>query len=169
MIEFQNLGQAIEHIQSIVASVNFDSSCRDGGQLGWVCAEYIAAAIRDRSYKTQGSRHGAWPANSPLYADWKIQHYGHDITNVRTDHMLSHDSLRGTVDINGNEMTMTYGLGTYSPRPRVKDDRRRTDREKAVYAHGQYRQFYNITPEVSKPAVDAVRRAVADHVRERTM
>ena len=127
-----------------------------------------------------------WPENSDNppgkgYASWKKKKYDYTeaIPNVRTNQMLSILSLRGNfTTIEPELITMRYGTGEITSRSDSpngyldKQDQKKTDIQKAVYAHtGQSkhrikRPFYELDDAISDQVLKMAGDLLAEHIRE---
>jgi hypothetical protein len=184
MMVYQNLDEVIGFIQRACDSFGFHSDNGTGQTIGDEACEAIAKAIYERSAKLQrGGRTGEWPANSDNppgqgYATWKRRKYGETRTNFRTNDgpgtMLSQESLKGVPAVTPHLVTMQYGLGRIPAGNRLSpDDERRTDIEKAHYAHnppsGQLsRAFFELSPETNHPVLMVVGKGLVAHLKRRS-
>jgi hypothetical protein len=156
-METSNISDVMSNLKGVIDGFNFTVKGADQS-LGRDVAKLIVKRIADRSLSDQGPAGGGeWPKNAPAYAAYKEKRYGvpDPAPNVRTGQMLSAKSLMGTTIVEAYLITMRYGVGEPPDRtgtgvPLAKADTKRTDIEKAYYAHtGQSkkkikRPFYEV-------------------------
>jgi len=161
-MEYQNLDEVMDFIRKSHATFGFHVQGESGQSIGEECCEAGAQTIHSIGISEQrGGKTGAWPANStdppksggPSYAARKRRAYGHTIVNARTNDgpgsMLSLESLKGVPAVTPHQVDWKYGLQRPPTAGVVwRDDLRRTDEQKAGYAHEQKRNFFELGTEV---------------------
>jgi hypothetical protein len=160
MSDTSNIDGLMVHLRDIVDGFNFTRVGTDQS-LGRDVANLVVARIAQRGVTDKGGISGPWPENSTKeppkggYKGYKERRYGVDQPNVRTGQMLSQPSLFGRTTVEAYLITMRYGTGEVADRtttgvPLAKADTKRTDIEKAYFAHtGQSvhkikRPFYEV-------------------------
>jgi hypothetical protein len=148
------------------------------GSLGRDIAMKVVDEIYQRSMKDRAGVTGIWLANEPKYAKWKLKNYGVDEPNSRTGQMLSQLSLYGRTRIEPKQITMIYGtntppvggtFGTVRPELLVRDQKR-TDTQKAYYAHtGQSkhkikRPFYDVDQKIGTAVAELATNRLIEYV-----
>jgi len=134
--------------------------------LGRDIAMKVVEQIRNRALTDKKGTGEVWPDNEPNYAAYKEKRYQvADAPNQRTGQMLSQLSLYGRTTIEPQLVTMKYGLDqpptqTNTGVPLAKADEKRTDVQKAYYAHtGQSRKkvlrpFYEVDESDAQAVVE---------------
>ena len=112
------------------------ASPADEGPMGEAIVKEVAGNISERGYAGRGHDRD-FDANKPKYLKEKVRSYGETRPDVRTEQMLSPESVEGEQEVrqDGKELLWRYGKDVPSPRARTKRDRTTTDRQKARYAH----------------------------------
>jgi hypothetical protein len=154
-----------------VASFGFRSSL-EGKVLGEVIVEETAHGISERSRDTRSApSSGRWDENAPKYRKRKVRRYGVGEPNTRTGQMLSALSVKGEYTIADREITIVYGINK-PPANGFDEDKKRTDREKAHFAHtGQsekkiLRPFFELDEEHCDATLKRCEESLDTHLRE---
>jgi hypothetical protein len=175
-----NIDDVMRDLEAWVKQFNFT---RPGfqGSLGRDVAMAVVDGIADRSDRRRAGADAVWQENVPKYRKWKLRKYGIDEPNARTGQMLSQLSLYGRTTIEPELVLLTYGTDTatagavFGGEHTEKDlarDRKRTDTEKAYFAHtGQSihkikRPFYEMDEIISADVQKIVEESLADYLSE---
>jgi hypothetical protein len=178
-MEYENLDAVMGFVRRAHQSFGFHVDSGNGKSVGEAAVEAGAQAIHDLGYEQQrGGKTTSWPENSDNppgkgYRSRKKKAYGIEETNRRTDDgpgtMLNEESIKGTPVVEQRLVTWKYGLGVLPSGGVVwKDDLRRTDTEKAGYAHEQERGFFEIGPEMKSAIGQVVARGFTEHLKRRS-
>jgi len=174
---FSNVDDVEKFVLKCLDDFGFDVPGKGNATLGDDCAEELAIAIRNRSLTEQRGGVGpVWPENKADYRKWKEKTYGETRTNIRSDHMLSVDSLKGVPVITKDEVVMNYGLGvpppaSGSPKEYFGTDDVKTDIQRAEYAQVYQsqgdRSFYNLSGDVNEPVLHRVAEALKQYIQDK--
>jgi hypothetical protein len=171
----------IVRLKRIVAGFDFTRIGMDQS-LGRDVANVIVERIQDRSENGNGPDGAAWKKNSTKepppggYKGWKLKRYGWDEPNKRTGQMLSTLALKGKTTVEKDVVTLRYGWNVApttggSPTALVsKQDTKRTDVQKAEYAHtggahGIKRPFYAIGDGDAHAVVELCQKSLDDYIK----
>jgi hypothetical protein len=182
---FSNAAEVGAWIRDCVADFGFDSKC-GGTTLGEAIVENHVTSIRERSMTEQRGAVEVWPENKEPYKTDKLVEFGSDKINVRTDTMLSEESLRGRPTIGKREIVHLYGTNQpgdpnknrqgHKPPKSGRSRKRRggdvappdpTDVEKATWAEESGRTFFDLHEAIKDRNAALVADALAEHLRSR--
>ncbi len=186
MADNSNVDEVEADLIEFVKGFNFTTVGHEGA-LGREIVKTVAAGIQARGVQDQRSAAVDWPENTDNppgkgYASWKAKRYGFPkaIPNVRTNQMLSMPSLEGAqTTIEPDLITMRYGTGEVTDRSDSpnrylgKEDTRKTDLEKANFAHtgqgphGTLRPFYEFDDEIAREVIEVVVQKALEEYLER--
>jgi len=179
-----NIDQVVAWLEQFVADFDFTRPGVDQN-LGRDIANVVVERIQDRSQQQLDPDGSPWPENSTKpspwmpngYKAWKEERYGWSQPGYRTGQMLGITALKGQTEIEQKKVTLRYGWGaqthqSFAPTGYLsKQDEKRTDREKAEYAHtggkhGIVRRFYAIGQGDAEAALEVGQGNLNDYIRE---
>jgi hypothetical protein len=175
-----NVDAVMYRLRNVVAEFDFTIPGADQS-LGRDVANLIVGRIDDRCAVSYGPDSVPWQPNSEKeppkggYKGAKLRKYGWDETNRRTGQMLSILALKGRTTIEKDLITLRYGRDEApsrggSPSGVVTDgDKKRTDVQKAEYAHtggrwGIKRPFYALGPGDKEAVVEFVQEKLDQYI-----
>lgn len=177
-MEYENLDQVMKFVRDAHATFGFHVQGDSGQSVGEEMCEAGAHAIHDLGIGQQrGGKTVSWPINSDNppgrgYRSKKQRAYGTTLTNVRTNDgpgsLLNVESIKGLPGVTPHKVTWQYGLSQTPENHIWADDLRRTDREKAVYAHEQRRGFFELGREVIMAMVGPLFRGFKNHMERQS-
>lgn len=172
-----NIGQVMGFLKGFVESFDFTRPGIDQS-LGRDVKNKAVERIYKRSNDDKRSIDDDWEKNEKEYAKWKEEKYDViDGPNERTGQMLSQKSIEGRSTIEPRQVTLIYGTNTPPDKCRnggepSKEDKARTDVQKAYYAHtGQSihkikRKFYQLDESDGKAIVGLCQENLNDYIRD---
>jgi hypothetical protein len=178
---YSNIDEVCADLNRLIDGFGFDLPSIIDRDLGRSCAMTFATGIRDRATKGIGSE-GEWEPNSDIpegkgYASMKERVYGViEAPNDRTGDMLSVRAL-SNCHISHDQVVLEYGTGDYPEpgskgRPVKASDLKKTDREKAYYAHtgqgpnGVTRPFYALDDDICGEITERCQERLDQYVGE---
>jgi hypothetical protein len=138
----------------------------------------VVDRIQSRSLQERCGAKEYWLGNAPKYKAWKEANYGTGDANSRTGQMLSQKSLYGRTKIYEEQIVMVYGTNEVPDRAafgsptakQLEQDQKRTDTEKAYFAHtGQSkkkikRKFYEVDEADAAAVVEVCRENLCEYI-----
>ena len=167
---FSNIDEVGRWLEETIQSIGFQTPASDGN-MGQAIVHKLAANISERGYAESSGPDSQWPGNADRYLRWKERNYAEDRPNVRTQQMLSQESVEGEVAVTDDQVDWQYGKGEPPAHGGPRDIL--TDREKGALAHsgqgpyGVQRPFFGVTDEDGADALLIAGETVADYIRSK--
>ena len=168
-----NIDEVEAKISDVWESFGFSIPGIGGGTLGQDCAGTVADAIATDAAQSKGAEGQTFPENSPKYKAWKARRYGQDAPGYRTGQMLSLESLKGEVQIEGDEVVMTYGTDEPPTRSSTgmgfnpDTDGAITDREKMGYITEKFGPIFAMNADRQTEVTEVIGDAFSRHIRSK--